>query len=65
LKELPFVLSRAVVADYLRKNKIENVDWRLLERCLELLDTSKAASVNLPGGGRLRRKAGRIFVEEL
>jgi tRNA(Ile)-lysidine synthase len=65
LKELPLVLSRAVVADYLRKNKIENVDWRLLERCLELLDVKKAASVNLPGGGRLRRKAGRIFVEEI
>jgi tRNA(Ile)-lysidine synthase len=65
LKELPAVLSRAVIADYLKKKQIENLDWRLLERCLELLDTSKAASVNLPGGGRLRRKAGRIFVEEI
>lgn len=65
LKELPAVLSRAVIADYLKKKQIENVDWRLLERCLELLDTSKAASVNLPGGGRLRRKAGRIFVDEI
>jgi tRNA(Ile)-lysidine synthase len=65
LKELPAVLSRAVIADYLKKKNIENVDWRLLERCLELLDTSKAASVNLPGGGRLRRRAGRIFIEEI
>lgn len=64
LKELPAVLSRAVIADYLKKKEIENVDWRLLERCLELLDVEKAASVNLPGGRRLRRKAGRIFVEE-
>jgi tRNA(Ile)-lysidine synthase len=65
LKELPAVLSRAVIADYLKKKQIENVDWRLLDRCLELLDVEKAASVNLPGGGRLRRRAGRIFVEEI
>jgi tRNA(Ile)-lysidine synthase len=64
LKELPAVLSRAVIADYLKRKQIENLDWRLLERCLELLDVEKAASVNLPGGRRLRRKAGRIFVEE-
>jgi tRNA(Ile)-lysidine synthase len=63
MKDLPGVLSRAVIADYLKKKQIENVDWRLLERCVELLDVEKPASVNLPGGKRLRRKAGRIFVE--
>ncbi|MES2981583.1 MAG: tRNA lysidine(34) synthetase TilS [Verrucomicrobiota bacterium] len=65
MKNLPAVLSRAVIADYLKKQQIENVDWRLLERCVELLDVEKPASVNLPGGKRLRRKAGRIFLEEL
>ncbi len=65
MKNLPAVLSRAVIADYLKKQQIENVDWRLLERCVELLDVDKPASVNLPGGRRLRRKAGRIFVEEI
>ena len=63
MKDLPGVLSRAVIADYLKKKQIENVDWRLLERCVELLDVEKPASVNLPGGKRLRRKAGRLFVE--
>lgn len=65
MKNLPKVLSRAVIADYLKKQKIENVDWRLLERCVELLDVEKSASVNLPGGRRLRRKAGRVFLEEI
>ena len=64
MKNLPAVLSRAVIADYLKIKQIENVDWRLLERCVELLDVEKSASVNLPGGKRLRRKAGRIFLEE-
>ena len=63
MKNLPSVLSRAVLADYLKKKQIENVDWRLLERCADLLDVDKPASVNLPGGKRLRRKAGRIFIE--
>lgn len=63
MKNLPSVLSRAVIADYLKKKQIENVDWRLLERCADLLDVDKPASVNLPGGKRLRRKAGRIFIE--
>ncbi len=63
MKNLPSVLSRAVIADYLKKKQIENVDWRLLERCVDLLDVDKPASVNLPGGKRLRRKAGRIFIE--
>jgi tRNA(Ile)-lysidine synthase len=65
MKGLPAVLSRAVIADYLKQRQIENVDWRLLERCVELLDVEKPASVNLPGGKRLRRKAGRIFLEVL
>jgi tRNA(Ile)-lysidine synthase len=65
MKHLPAVLSRAVIADYLKRQQIEHVDRRLLDRCVELLDVEKPASVNLPGGKRLRRKAGRIFVEEL
>ena len=63
MKNLPAVLSRAVIADYLKKKQIENLEWRLLERCVDLLDVDKPASVNLPGGKRLRRKAGRIFIE--
>ena len=65
MKNFPAVLSRAVIADYLKKQQVENVDWRLLEKCVELLDVEKSASVNLPGGRRLRRRAGRIFVEEI
>lgn len=63
MKRLPKILSRAIMADHLKKHGIANVDSRLLEHAIELLDVEKAPSINLPGGGRLRRKAGRIFVE--
>jgi tRNA(Ile)-lysidine synthase len=65
MRDLPAVLSRAVIADYLKKQHVENVDRRLLDGCVDLLDVEKPASVNLPGGKRLRRKAGRIFLEEI
>lgn len=63
MKNLPKVLSRAIIADHLKKQQIENVDWKLLERCVELLDVGNPSTVNLPGGKRLRRRAGRIFIE--
>jgi len=35
-----------------------------LSRCVNLLDVTQPASLNLPGGERLRRRAGRVFVEQ-
>lgn len=63
MRELPEMLRRSVISNFLMKHGIGGVDNALLERCVELLEVGAAASVNLPGGGRLRRRAGRIFVE--
>lgn len=63
LNELPDMLKRAVIARYLEEAGVGGVDQKLLERCLELLDVSHAAKMNLPGGAWLRRKAGRIFLD--
>jgi tRNA(Ile)-lysidine synthase len=65
LRALPTVLRRAVIADYLKRNHIGNLDREGLVRCEALLDLTQPASVNLAGGRRLRRKQGRIFIDEL
>lgn len=64
LRGLPAVLRKAVMADYLREKGIVKCDSEVLERCDALLDLERAAVVNLPGGSRLRRRQGRIFVDE-
>lgn len=61
--DFPAILKRAVIADYLRGKGVAGVDHDLLVRCVDLLDVGNAASVNLTGGKRLRRRAGRIFID--
>jgi hypothetical protein len=39
------------------------IDRDLLDRGLALLDPAGPPAVNLPGGGALRRRAGRIVFE--
>ncbi len=63
LRELPDVLKKAAVVDLLRSAGVGGIGADLVERCVGLLDLSGAASVNLPGAGRLRRRQGRVFVE--
>lgn len=63
LRELPVVLQRMAIRRFLTGNGIRSPDRMLMERCVGLLDVGNPASVNLPGGGRLRRREGRLWLE--
>ncbi len=60
---LPDALKKHALAGFLKASGVGGISSSLLGKCLELCDVSACASVNLPGGGRLRRKAGRIFID--
>jgi tRNA(Ile)-lysidine synthase len=62
LRKLPLDLQRAALRKFLLAHGIPAVDRALLERAVGLLDTSQAAVVNLPGGGQLRRREGRLRI---
>lgn len=63
LRSLPEVLRSRALLDFLKSKKVPGISAALLGRCQDMLDPSSPASVNLPGGARLRRRAGRVFVE--
>ncbi|MBX3742727.1 MAG: tRNA lysidine(34) synthetase TilS [Akkermansiaceae bacterium] len=60
-KTLPLALQREALARYLLQNEI-TPSRDLLNRSLEMID-GEPSSVNLPGGKRLRRRAGRLLIE--
>jgi tRNA(Ile)-lysidine synthase len=60
LKELPPALQRLVFRDYLLRHEVGGISRDLLDRCCEMLDHEPSHCVNLPGGGFLRRRQGRI-----
>ena len=64
LRDLPECLRKWAISDFLQSHKIGNLSAALMERCSGILETSGPPCVNLPGGKRLRRRGGRIFVEE-
>lgn len=63
LRELPEALRAQALADFLKSKSIPDISAALLASCAAMLDPASPASVNLPGGRRLRRRAGRFFVE--
>lgn len=63
MRKLPLGLQRAALRKFFRDHGIRSIDRALLERALGLLDATQAAVVNLPGGGKLRRRAGRLWIE--
>lgn len=63
LRELPEALRVHAIADFLKSKGIPDISGALLESCIAMLDSTAPASVNLPGGRRFRRRAGRFFVE--
>lgn len=63
LRGLPQALAEAVVADYLARGGVTGPGREGIARCLSLLDDGGPAVANLPGGRRLRRRAGRLFLE--
>ncbi len=60
LRELPEILQRGAISDFLRSNGLEGLNSELLNRCVGLLSVDAGPAVNLPGGGYLRRRAGRL-----
>lgn len=63
LRSLPESLRMHAIADFLKSNAIHDISGSLLESCAAMLDPASPASVNLPGGRRLRRRASRFFIE--
>ena len=63
LRKLPPAMQHIALRNYLVEHGVSSIDRALIESAAELLDPAAAASVNLPGGGRLRRRAGRLWVE--
>lgn len=64
MRGLPQALRVHAIADFLKLNGVTDISGALLENCVAMLEPMSSASVNLPGGRRLRRRAGRFFVEE-
>jgi tRNA(Ile)-lysidine synthase len=63
MRKLGTYLQRAALRVYLIDAGISNITRELLDRALDLTDPNKPAAINLPGGSRLRRSAGRIWVD--
>jgi len=65
LRKLSPPLQRAVMRRYLTSHQVFAIDRSLLERAVELVDVNNPAVINVPGGRRLRRSAGRIWIEDV
>jgi tRNA(Ile)-lysidine synthase len=63
LRSLPEALRMHAIAGFLKSKAIPEINAALLESCAAMLGPAAPASVNLPGGRRLRRRAGRFFVD--
>ena len=64
LRQLPVALQRREILKWLRRKKIANVGFDLVEDVRALLDPeSGVAKVNLPQDRHARRRAGKLFIE--
>jgi hypothetical protein len=63
LRKLPVALQRVALKQFLKDHEVESIDRELLERCLSLLEVTNSSVVNLPGGGKLKRREGRLEIE--
>ena len=63
LRQLPPVLQRIALRDFLKGHGIASVDRSLIERSMSLLDVKNPAVINLPGALKLHRREGRLWVE--
>ena len=62
LRSLPGALQAAVIVAFLRDAGIGGIDRALLARVMALLDPASSPAVNLPGGGWIRRRGGRLIL---
>ncbi len=63
LRALPVTLQRIALWRFLQDHGIGSLDRDLIERGLGLMDVENPAVINLPGGGKLRRRAGRLWLD--
>lgn len=63
LRSSPVALQRIALCKFLQDHGISSLDRDLIERGLGLLDVKNPAVINLPGGGKLRRREGRLWIE--
>ena len=63
LRALPPALRQAAIHRYLAGLGVPDLSRATVLRCLALIDPGTPPVVNLPGDRRLRRRAGRMWVE--
>ena len=63
LRGLPVALQRIALRNFLQDHGIGSLDRALIERALCLLDVNHPPVVNLPGGGKLRRREARLWLD--
>ena len=64
LRQLPVALQRREILKWLRRKKIANVGFDVVEDVRALLEPeSGVAKVNLPQDRHARRRAGKLFIE--
>jgi len=63
LRELPAALRQSALHRYLSDHGIPDLDRATVLRCLGLIDPVGPPALDLPGSRRLRRRAGRMWVE--
>jgi tRNA(Ile)-lysidine synthase len=65
LRALPVALQRRAILKWLRTQSVSDVGFEVIEDVRALLDTdAQIAKVNLPKSRHVRRRAGRIFIEQ-
>jgi tRNA(Ile)-lysidine synthase len=65
LRDLPIALQRREILKWLRTRKITNVGFDVVESVRSLLNhDAPVAKVNLPQDRHVRRRAGKIFIED-
>jgi len=64
LRALPEALQRHTIHAWLRRMRIPNISFTLVEAIRALLPAgAKKSKINLPGATFARRRAGRLFIE--
>ena len=63
LKKLGPTMQRAALRKFLHVAGVAQLDRRMIDQALAMLEPGGSAALNLPSGKRLRRKEGRMWVE--
>lgn len=64
LRELSQETQGAAIAKYLKAQKVGNISQEMISQVLALLNTEGPSVLNLPGNRFIRRRQGRLFIDE-